>query len=242
MTDEKKKTMVIFDFDWSLMNEDSDRHIMNKLAPERRGTYQAGGSWTSFMASVMESVYQKGFKEKDIVEAFKDIRFEPEMQQALEHIRARGGNAMILSDANTLFIQHILDNYEISHLFDHVVTNEAEYDSSGMMNIYPYHGHGDRPAHACAIGCKSNLCKGTVLRDMDILRGEMFERRIYVGDGRNDFCPSTHLHDHDAVFVRKDKALHNLLETSEEERSKINASVHFWSDYPELLQLFQKHM
>ena len=58
--------------------------------------------------------------------------------------------------------------------------------------------------------CEKNMCKGTVLKRHLENYGKSRNREIqivYVGDGRNDFCPGLVLTEKDFYFVKKKKTV-----------------------------------
>ena len=92
------------------------------------------------------------------------------------------------------------------------MTNPAEWDESGLLKLR----RRVDPAgvqHKCAVGCSPNMCKGTprISRSPFLMAqatsGEEleaflerhqpnFDQIIYVGDGKNDYCPVLRLRRH----------------------------------------------
>ncbi len=66
-----------------------------------------------------------------------------------------------------------------------------------------------------------------------------YERKVYIGDGKNDFCPGTKLGERDYVLPRRGMTLSKLLE-NETYRSKITAKVIDWSTADDVLGIFQQ--
>lgn len=60
-------------------------------------------------------------------------------------------------------------------------------------------------------------------------------RVIYIGDGKNDFCPSSKLSESDHVFIKRGMRLDKLVQT---EPDKIKATLHRWGDGHEIHDLF----
>lgn len=146
------------------------------------------------------------------------------MISAIRLAKARGAELIILSDANSVFIDTILKAYDCADIFSHVVTNPATFDDHGRLKVRRW-----IPAeapHGCSL-CSLNMCKGLFFfssfflsflslfrhpflqfdvdahlsllwdiagQDLDAyLHGKAFGRKIYIGDSRNDYCPSLHL-------------------------------------------------
>jgi pyridoxal phosphate phosphatase PHOSPHO2 len=91
-------------------------------------------------------------------------------------------------------------------LFEEIVTNPAEWDSSGLLKLRRRIDPSG-PQHACKVGCNPNMCKGNLgvsqisfSIHLPFIAGEeldaflerhktVFDRIIYIGDGSNDYCP-----------------------------------------------------
>eukprot|EP00300_Choanocystis_sp_HF-7_P008111 c15704_g1_i3.p2 GENE.c15704_g1_i3~~c15704_g1_i3.p2 ORF type:complete len:108 (+),score=21.48 c15704_g1_i3:1113-1436(+) len=84
----------------------------------------------------------------------------------------------ILSDANTFFIDTILEHHKMQHLFSAIVTNPAQFTEQGRLEVRP-HQPLETP-HNCP-RCPPNMCKGKLLQE--VLRKPHHERVIYIGDG-----------------------------------------------------------
>lgn len=81
-----------------------------------------------------------------------------------------------LSNANSVFISTILKvtrviifshhvnetrtkSKGLENLFEEIVTNPAEWESSGLLNLRR-RVDPNGPQHSCKVGCSSNMCKG----------------------------------------------------------------------------------
>merc|ERR1719313_1608382 len=157
---------------------------------------------------------------------------------------------MILSDANTVFIDEFLAYHGIRDLFSEVATNPAEFDSNGRLHVRPHH---EGAPHSSPI-CPPNLCKGSVLAKVrSSLPSEV--RVIYVGDGGGDFCPACELRPGDAVLCRappspplQNFGLHSPIEKLRAGRAyqgrdgnpvELKAEVFFWSSGAEVAAIFE---
>jgi pyridoxal phosphate phosphatase PHOSPHO2 len=138
-----------------------------------------------------------------------------------------GTTIFCLSNANTVYIKTILEvkpnhpyhllsycsdlclqSKGLLTMFDEIVTNPAEWDSSELLKIRRRIDP-EGPQHSCKVGCSPNMCKGADIWPICVhffsvdhyklnLGEELetflsqhppFDRVIYVGDGANDFCP-----------------------------------------------------
>lgn len=135
------------------------------------------------------------------------------MGDALRAIHAVPNTRMfILSDANSIFIREALSAHELGHCFaaaDAVYTNAAHVDAdSDRVRVRRFHDAAAEP-HNCH-HCPLNLCKGAVLDAIRARAEHVNARFVYVGDGRNDWCPTSRLRAGDWVFARSAYALGDL--------------------------------
>lgn len=65
----------------------------------------------------------------------------------------------IISDANTVFIEHILYRQGVRHLVHEVFSNYAQFDGNGCLTIQEFHRN-----DWCKM-CPQNLCKSKVVAD-----------------------------------------------------------------------------
>ena len=82
------------------------------------------------------------------------------MVRAVTKLKEAGNTTFLcLSNANSVFISTILEDKGLTTLFDEIITNPAEWDSSGLLELrrrVDRHG----PQHTCVVGCEANMCKG----------------------------------------------------------------------------------
>jgi len=190
------KVLVVFDYDWSLINENSDTFIFKVLYPElldeiktRRATQP---SWTQLMDDLLQQLAtdKPHVTEEMIRQAVANV---PVLSKMLDAMKLAGSqpNAVvaIVSDANTVYIESMLDHHGLATIVSEVITNPAAFETQGRrqsLRVRPYHD--PQTPHGCAL-CPSNMCKGLIL---DRLRRETAcTRVVYVGDGSGDFCPAT---------------------------------------------------
>lgn len=124
------------------------------------------------------------------------------MLELLNKSKGLGHDLHILSGANTYFIDQILMQYKISGLFSSVITNLSHWEDD-LLVIEAL----SKTNHKCLTKasdykkvCDASMCKGIDRIDLYLgfelnkIRSNNPEQRvIYVGDGRNDYCPLTKL-------------------------------------------------
>ncbi len=123
------------------------------------------------------------------------------MMELLDELRKDNYEVIIISDANSEFIRCILQAAGVFDIVHTTYTNPAHWDASGRLHVQYYHTQ-----DWCDLSTR-NLCKGQIL-DTHIKvaqeqRSVKFSHVVYVGDGRNDLCPSLRLKSGDVICPRK---------------------------------------
>ena len=198
--------LVVFDFDWSLINENSDTFVVGVLDPAGKiwaaaeKKHDEGVQWTALMDWVVSELHAVGHTAADMEAALGRVPVLSTVLSAVTLAQERGAELRILSDANTLYIRWILAALGLSDVFSMTVTNPAEVDPDGRLRISPHQPSEGAP-HGC-LHCPSNLCKGAVMQGWLDEMGSA-ARVAYVGDGGGDFCPCTRMARGDTVFARR---------------------------------------
>ena len=119
---------VVWDFDWSLVNENSDTWIFQRLASPTTQALMgdAAVQWTQRCDRAALSLQLRdGVPAAAIAAAFSQLPIFPEHVQVVRELHAAGVRQFIVSDANTVFIKAFLEAHELSLCFSAVVSNTA---------------------------------------------------------------------------------------------------------------------
>ncbi|XP_003739908.1 pyridoxal phosphate phosphatase PHOSPHO2 [Galendromus occidentalis] len=232
------KILVAVDFDHTLIDANSDTYIV-KLAPgkkipeEIRKRYSPG-SWTKFMRAIFRYLYECGVRPEQLLDCIGEIPLISGTKEWFKALNETGQyEVVVISDANTVFIEHILYTEGVRHLVHEVFSNYAQFDGNGCLTIQEFH-HNDQ----CKI-CAVNLCKSRVVSDYIDRRkkqGVNLQKVVYIGDGMNDFCPAANCKRGDLVLARMDSPLSTKLD-----ERPINAKVQKWSDGYDIYKYIQQH-
>lgn len=222
-----KKHLVVFDFDHTIIDENSDLYIRKlapngELPPEIKERYSPKG-WTPFMRAVFHFLYDCQVQPDDILDCLLEINFVDGIIDLLKQLHKAGGyEVIIISDSNSVFIEHIMQASGVRPLVHEIFTNFAHFDANGCLQISEYHTQ-----NWCQLS-SVNLCKGAIMEEfLDRRRrqGVDFDHVSYVGDGNNDLCPCLRLRTSDLVFPRLDYPLAKLLN---KDPGRVKARVSPW--------------
>jgi len=242
MSKQVERQLIVFDFDWSLADQDSDRWIFEVLAPDIRRKMKNDKNqhqWTDLIARSLRELHERGGTREDIEGALRIMPFHPAMIRGVKKLKAAAKpqtTFLCLSNANSVFISTILQAKGLQDLFTEIVTNPAEWDPSGLLKLRR-HIDPNGPQHNCPLGCGVNLCKGQELEAFLGRHGTDYDRIIYVGDGSNDFCPIMRLRRQDMVYCRRYRGLEHRIE-QEGERKGLLCQVRYWAGAWEVEELF----
>lgn len=234
----KNNILVVFDFDQTLLENNSDVEIQ-KLGPCGKipdELYQVAKDegWTAFVNVVLKYLHKQGVT-PDQIKTF--IRNLPYVQGAIGMIHQLknefNADIIIISDANSVYINESLDNADLKDaFFEEIYTNPAEFLTSGQLVVTPF-SHQTQ----CDLS-ERNLCKGKVM--LDFIGDKNYSFVSYVGDGGNDFCAIHKLTENDLAFVRKGYALEKKIPNMKEKKGLVvKAAVYLWDKPSEIVAAIQ---
>lgn len=228
--------LVIFDFDHSLVDENSDTFILDQLSPKLRkellDKYDEIGGWTESMNYILNKLHAENFKKSDVEGAICKIPLFPALKEKLVEIHSSIPSMFcIMSDANSMFIETVLRHQRLDNVFQNIFTNPAQFDHEERLSLQPL-VKSDTP-HGCT-RCEINICKGFLVQNVH--SKQPFRRTVYVGDGTNDYCPATRLGENDVLLPRHGFSLHKILQSPYTPPLKCKIMV--WKDYGELVSHF----
>ncbi|ORX40538.1 phosphatase phospho-type [Kockovaella imperatae] len=243
------KTLVVFDFDWSFVDQDTDRWVFEVLSTKLRRLLEtrksAGSQCTPDVVNdTMGDLAEEGFTKDQVLDALRILPFHPAMRRAVLGLRERNPNVeyLCLSNSNEVYISTILERHGLTDLFSNIITNPASWNSSNSNRLdigrrVPANG----PQHDCKVGCLANMCKGEELEAYISERGgrSSYEKIVYIGDGGNDFCPLLRMKEGDWALVRKNMELDARIK-NEGEKEGLKVEVKKWSQAWQIDEYFQE--
>ncbi|GJN19378.1 hypothetical protein PR202_gb06651 [Eleusine coracana subsp. coracana] len=232
--------LVVFDFDKTIVDCDSDNWVVDALgATERFDELLRQLPWNYAIDAMMGELHSQGKTIEDIKATLRTAPLSPHVVAAIKSAYALGCELRILSDANAFFIETILDHHGLAGYFSGIDTNPGYVDAAaGRLRIRPYHEfHAAAPGHGCDLPtCPPNMCKGKVMERILKEEATMGERRrravVYLGDGRGDYCPSLKVGQGDYVMPRIGYPVCELLDA--EDSPPVRGAVRGWDGFEDL--------
>ncbi|KAG0281581.1 hypothetical protein BGZ95_001932 [Linnemannia exigua] len=231
------KRLFVFDFDWTLIEADSDLWVAETLAPDlakQQEDHIGKIVWTELQDLLLQRLFERGITQQDLEKTLRNIPFTPEIIAALRLMKSQGAELCIISDANTFYIEYILKAHGLEGIFSKIITNPAHFDTHGRLHVKRFHGL-DKEPHNCPLPCQPNLCKGQELQKL--MDTQTWDQVIYMGDSTNDFCPSTRLQSsRDVVLARADLLLEKHIKLH---LDMVKAQVIYWQSPADVLAITQ---
>ncbi|KAJ7178380.1 phosphatase phospho-type [Mycena crocata] len=225
------RQLVVFDFDWSMADQDTDRWVFEVNAPEvRRWIEDNEGKiqFTDMIAQALRDAHARGVTREQLEHALRIMPFHPAMVRAITNLKAAGKTSFFcLSNANSVYISIILKEKGLQGMFDEIVTNPAEWDPSGLL-VLRRRVDPNGPQHTCAVGCDE-------LEAFFARHAPTYDRVVYVGDGSNDFCPALRLRSQDMLLCRTFGGLHKRIA----KHGSLKCEVKYWTGAWEVEEIFK---
>lgn len=143
---------------------------------------------------ILDELDKKGVSPKDIKNLLENLTISRGFLQLLNYLKPKNAEKIIVSDANSLFINWILEKNGLTY-FDKIFTNPAQIQD-GVIKTTHYH------QHDCKF-CPASMCKKTIVQSYLNEKQINYRKLIYIGDGSNDYCPLHLLKSNDIAFYRK---------------------------------------
>jgi len=131
---QQQKDLYVFDFDNTIIEEDSDHCFYElfeggQLPPKIASQYDET-QWTAFMNTVFEYSHSIGIKAEQIKSCIEKCSLVPGMKELFQKIKAKGSDIIIVSDANTYFINWLIAKNNLEEYISAVFTNPCRIEDN----------------------------------------------------------------------------------------------------------------
>lgn len=234
------KLLAVFDFDHTII-EDNSGIVARDLIPysviphQVKNLYKTKG-WTIYMQEIFKLLHKNKISETKIRKAVELMPAVKKMDELLKWLKDSDCEVIIISDSNSLFINHWLVCNNLNNCVKETFTNPAHFNTDGLLCVQLYH----RQNGSNVRWQTERLCKASIMESyINRRRSEavIFDKVVYIGDGINDFSPSLILTKHDLLFPRNG---FKLIEKINRNRDQVQASIHLWNDGGDILNILQK--
>ena len=236
------KYLAIFDFDYTVVDDNTDTCYWNLIKKEcKQPLIQQFNNeeltWHQLLNKLMPLLSWN-----DIIHEIQSIELTPGMRSLFDYLKQTDSLICIVSDSNTEFINKILEKQGLTDYVTEIHTNGIKLPKEGSQKVsnpevitYEKAFESSCGKRDCDNSCnKNHMCKGSVVQQLV----EKYDDYVsfFVGDGGNDYCAMKRIEkisgNEGLNFVRRGYNLEKkLLKLSDNERSFVNL---LWSDANEI--------
>ena len=140
---DSNKTLLIFDFDRTIIEEDSDMEIVNVCKDDEMRNdlnnkmKELSDDWIQYMTYVYKELAKKYTIEdiKNYLE--RNIHLTKQFEDVFTYIRENKEmyEVILLSGANAFNINFLLQRFHIEDIFDDIITNPARENKENILEL-----------------------------------------------------------------------------------------------------------
>ena len=241
MKEKAKKTLLIFDFDKTILNDDSFGHIiLNTLTKEELQIIynNRNENWVDGYNYALKQLKSHGITKELFNEMLNQISLTQGMSDLFNYIKEKKENydSIILSSNYEYVIKYILNKNNIIDIFLDIITNpsrEANQDEKEQF-IYVL----KKQEHNCKI-CNPCSCKKNEFKEFCNTHDmNNYDKVIFICDGFNDFCLAVDLGENDITLMRKNFALYKKIKSKNFENS-LKCKVQAWESGKDIINYLE---
>lgn len=219
------KKLAVFDFDHTVVDGNTDTIVADLLDKSVRNSvkylYQDDG-WTAYMQEIFTLLRTHNIDQTKITKTINNIPSVIGFPALIKDLKEKFNyDVIIISDSNSYFIDSWLEANDLRKYILKIFTNPAHFQD-GLLKIEMYHLQ-----DYCTLSTK-NLCKGQIMNDFieeQKQSGIVYQKILYAGDGKNDFCPILRLKEGDLACVREKYKCAELVKLVQEGKYCDNSAV-----------------
>ena len=241
MKEKAKKTLLIFDFDKTILNDDSFGHIiLNTLTKEELQIIynNRNENWVDGYNYALKQLKSHGITKEKFNEMLNQISLTQGMSELFNYIKEKKENydSIILSSNYEYVIKYILNKNNIIDIFLDIITNpsrEANQDEKEQF-IYVL----KKQEHNCKI-CNPCSCKKNEFKEFCNTHDmNSYDKVIFICDGFNDFCLAVDLGENDITLMRKNFALYKKIKSKNFENN-LKCKVQAWESGNDIINYLE---
>ena len=235
-----KKHLVIFDFDQTIIDLDSEFSLVEKYAQnlykEKNGNFYVEDHWIEFNNYIYTRILENGYTYKDVKDYYKSLNLSPKMEELLNYLRQNKlkFETIIITGNNDQVVDLVLSSHGIKDCFEHILCNKSILDEKNIFKIWSIN---EKYEHC--IDDKPFLCKSLFFEDFIKDKKDYFDKIFFIGDGKNDFCLAKKLGKNDIVFPRVKYSLYKIL-FDKNGKNEVNAEIIPWNDGKDICEILKK--
>jgi 2,3-diketo-5-methylthio-1-phosphopentane phosphatase len=202
-----KKSLIIFDFDKTILDKDSFGHIIfNTLTKDELQIIydKRYDNWVDGYNYSLKQIKSHGISKNDFNKLLDELSLSKGMQDLFSYIKEQKEkyDIILISCNYDYVINYILNKYHISDIFSEIIANPSREPNPDENDQFIYVLK--RKEHKCN-NCNPCLCKNYSYKEFcETHNMNKYNKIISICDGRNDLCLAKELSKDDITFARKD--------------------------------------
>jgi len=241
MEEKKKKSLLIFDFDKTIIDDDSYGHVILKTLTkeELQNIFdRRNENWVDGYNYSLKQIKYHGKTKEDFDKMLDELSLTKGMADLFSYIKAQKNNydSIILSCGYDYVIKYILKKFNISNVFLDIICNpsrEANPDETDQF-IYVM----KKKPHDCD-KCNPCSCKNNEFKEFSSTHDmNNYDKIIFICDGYNDICLAKNLGKNDITMARKDFALHKQLKENNS-INNLNCKFEVWENGNDIINILK---
>ena len=236
----KKKLLIIFDLDQTIVDLDTEFSCVEKYAPdlvkEKNGNLYVKDHWIEFNNYLYTRMKKNNITWEQISKYYKEMKLSPKFEDLFNYIKNNSSkyDCLIVSGNNDVVINIVLESHNIKKCFKKILCNKSCLDKDNYLKIESLNEKYENCKDCSPFMCKS-LCMEDYWKENN---KDEYNKILYVGDGGNDLCLSKKLSEKDYVFPRKNYKLYKLL-FNENKKDEIKANIYPWQNGQEIIDILE---
>ena len=241
MEEKKKKSLLIFDFDKTIIDDDSYGHVILKTLTKEElqnifdRRYE---NWVDGYNYSLKQIKYHGKTKEDFDKMLDELSLTKGMADLFSYIKAQKNNydSIILSCGYDYVIKYILKKFNISNVFLDIICNPSRDANPDETDQFIYVMK--KKPHDCD-KCNPCSCKNNEFKEFSSTHDmNNYDKIIFICDGYNDICLAKNLGKNDITMARKDFALDKQLKENNS-INNLNCKFEVWENGNDIINILK---
>ena len=237
----EKKSLLLFDFDQTIIDKDSEFDMVENLTPEfykERNGNLFEEDWIPFNNLFYTKIKEKGYKWNDVKKYFEQLKFSPHFKELFDYLRKNKDkfDLIIITGNHFVCLETTLKNLGIFDLFKDIICNNSKLDEDNIIKIWSLNKNYEKNCK----DCQPFLCKALAFHDY-MKKNDMnkYEKIVFICDGGNDVCLTRKLlKENDIVCPRLNYSCYKNLAI--EKKYEIKCKLVPWENGEDIIKILNK--
>ena len=241
MEEKKKKSLLIFDFDKTIIDDDSYGHVILKTLTkeELQNIFdRRNENWVDGYNYSLKQIKYHGKTKEDFDKMLDELSLTKGMADLFSYIKAQKNNydSIILSCGYDYVIKYILKKFNISNVFLDIICNPSRDANPDETDQFIYVMK--KKPHDCD-KCNPCSCKNNEFKEFSSTHDmNNYDKIIFICDGYNDICLAKNLGKNDITMARKDFALDKQLKENNS-INNLNCKFEVWENGNDIINILK---